>query len=470
MARNATSWRLERAHERLRSGQNARLRAGIQMARPWSLRAGTPDNSHRTPTAPHNSRCAPTSAGDSLRCERQPAQPDPRRGEDRVADGGGEADDRGLARARGREVLAVQDDDLDLGDIGEARDAVLREPRGENAPVFEAHGLKERTADRLHDGALDLVAETGRVDDGAAVEGRDDAADVYAARLGVDLHVGARRQVAALVRGAGDAEAALLCRVLLAPVELLGRRLQDGLEPRVGEVREAEGKRVERESMRDLVHVGLSREVVCGGGKAAVGALPERRGDGMELDLLVRHGVGRADGGGAGVVVMELPRRERAVAARAAFDVEDARGPEVGPRKLLLARPRDLDGLAGCLREASSLDGGVARVLAAVARAGVGHDDADLISRNVERVGQLVAHCERALRAGPDGEPIAGPLGDRRARLEGHVGDVLDGVRLLELDVGGRHCLVDRAGGAARPTLAALFYGVLPQEREQSLV
>ena len=70
----------------------------------------------------------------------------------------------------------------------------------------------------------------------------------------------------------------------------------------------------------------------------------------MELDLLVRDGVRRGDGGGAGVVVVELPRRDRAVAARAALDVDDARGPEVGPRELLLARPDELDGLAGRLR------------------------------------------------------------------------------------------------------------------------
>ena len=188
----------------------------------------------------------------------------------------------------------------------------------------------------------------------------------------------------------------------------------------------------------------------------------------MELDPLVRDVVGRADGGGAGVVVVELPRRERAVAARAALDVDDARGPEVGPRELLLARPRHLDGLAGRLREARGLERGVARVLAAVAGAGVGHDDAHLVARDVERVGQLVAHRERALRAGPHGELVAGPLGDRRPRLERHVRDVLDGVRPLELDVGGRHCFVDGADGARRPALAA--HGVLPEEREERLV
>ena len=50
-----------------------------------------------------------------------------------------------------------------------------------DAAVLEADGLEERAADALDDGALDLVAQAVGVDDGAALEGGDDAADPDAA-------------------------------------------------------------------------------------------------------------------------------------------------------------------------------------------------------------------------------------------------------------------------------------------------
>ena len=56
--------------------------------------------------------------------------------------------------------------------------------------------------------------------------------------------------------------------------------------------------------------------------------------------------------------------------------------------------------------------------------------------------GQLAAHAERPLRAGPDGQLAVLPLGHRRAGLERGMGDVGDRVRLLGADVRGLQALV----------------------------
>ncbi len=175
----------------------------------------------------------------------------------------------------------------------------------------------------------------------------------------------------------------------------------------------------------------------------------------MESDELVRRAVRVLDARSAGIVVVELPGRERPVLACAGLDLDDARGPEVGPVELLLAGPDQLDGPAGPAGQAGGLECGLARVLAAVAGPGVGHDDPHAVLGHPERRGQLAAHAERPLRAGPHGQLAVLPLGHRRAGLERGMRDVGDRVRLLGAGVRGLQSLGDRPGIRARPSPAA---------------
>ena len=164
---------------------------------------------------------------------------------------------------------------------------------------------------------------------------------------------------------------------------------------------------------------------------------------------------------------MKLPGRDRAVAPRAGRDLDHAAGTEIRPGELLLPRPDDLDRLAGRLRQPRRLDGRVAGVLAAVGGAGVGDLDAHALGGNAESLRQLVAHGEGALRPGPDGQLVAVPFRDRRPRLERRVRDVLDRVGPRELDLRGRHPLLDGALDLRR-TLALLL--VLLEILEELLV
>ena len=76
-------------------------------------------------------------------------------------------------------------------------------------------------------------------------------------------------------------------------------------------------------------------------------------------------------------------------------------------------------------------------------------------SGNPKDRGQLAPHAERPLRAGPDGQLAVLPLGHGRAGLERGMGDVGDGVGLLEADVRRLQALRDRAGPTVRSAEAA---------------
>ena len=67
----------------------------------------------------------------------------------------------------------------------------------------------------------------------------------------------------------------------------------------------------------------------------------------------------------------------------------------------------------------------------------------------MEGLHEFVAHAEGALGAGPHGELAVGPFGHGGARLERRVGDVFDGVAVLELDVGGGDGVGNGAGRRA---------------------
>ena len=82
-----------------------------------------------------------------------------------------------------------------------------------------------------------------------------------------------------------------------------------------------------------------------------------------------------------------------------------------------------------------------------------------------EGFSQLAAHAEGTLCSGPHGELSVRPLGDRGARLQRRVRDVGHRVGLLQLDIGFRETLLDRALALATLTSARRY--VLLQVIEQ---
>src|SRR6185369_17008516 len=147
---------------------------------------------------------------------------------------------------------------------------------------------------------------------------------------------------------------------------------------------------------------------------------------------------------------MKLPRRDLAVIAHSACDVDYTGGTEVSPREFLFARPDELHRFARCLCESRRFNCGLAGVLAAIPGAGVGDDDANAIFRNSKRLGEFAANAERPLCSRPHGELALLPLRHRSARLERRMSDVGYRVSLFELLVGLRKTFGNRAARICR--------------------
>src|SRR5262249_6195056 len=140
-----------------------------------------------------------------LRNHRQRSKPDTGRVEDGVSHRWGQRDDGTFARARRRQIFAVEQDGFELRDVAEAGHAVLRKTRVEDLAVRELAGFKHRAADALNDGSFDLMFQAVGVDDGAAFKGRHDAYEAHFAARAVHGDLGATGDVSTFFRPARDA-------------------------------------------------------------------------------------------------------------------------------------------------------------------------------------------------------------------------------------------------------------------------
>ena len=239
------------------------------------------------------------------------------------------------------------------------------------------------------------------------------------------------------------------------PTELLGRRLQDGPQPRVFQVLQPERERILLDRLGQVVDVAFAGEMVGRRRQRPVRALPQRGLRGVKGAALVRDFVERAQGRGARVVVGDVPRGQRAVVADSARQVDHASRAKIGPGEFLFPRPGQLHRFAGRLGKPGRLDGRFGRVLAAVAGTHVRRDDADFLLRHVERQRQLAPHAEGTLRSRPDGQLSILPFGHRGPRLQRRMGDIGDGVSRLVRVVGRRQALFDRPAVEVRAAAEA---------------
>ena len=106
------------------------------------------------------------------------AQAYSRGSEDCIAYGRRKANEAGFARTGRGQILAIEKHDLHLRRVTETRHLVFGEERILDAAVAEENPFKQRAADRLHDRALHLVAQSIGIHDRAGFPGLDDAANL----------------------------------------------------------------------------------------------------------------------------------------------------------------------------------------------------------------------------------------------------------------------------------------------------
>jgi len=133
----------------------------------------------------------------------------PQGGKDGVANGGSQTDQTGFARACRRQVLAVDEHDLNLRRVTEPGNAVLREVGVQNAAIGKEDSLEECAAHALNNGARKLIAQAVGIHNGAAIPRLNGAADAHFLASWIDLYFCAGSNVASLVHSAGNAKAAL---------------------------------------------------------------------------------------------------------------------------------------------------------------------------------------------------------------------------------------------------------------------
>src|SRR5581483_6951602 len=95
--------------------------------------------------------------------EWQGTQPRARRVVDRICDCRRETDHRALSRSNRRNVLTIEQHSLKLGQIAEARYAILRQPGIQNPPVLKLDRFEQSSAQPLHIGTFNLIAQVVRI-------------------------------------------------------------------------------------------------------------------------------------------------------------------------------------------------------------------------------------------------------------------------------------------------------------------
>src|SRR6267143_1457471 len=130
----------------------------------------------------------------------------------------------------------------------------------------------------------------------------------------------------------------------------------------------------------------------------------------MKVIKINRNIVLSLNGRGAGVVVMKLPPGARAIVPDAALDIDHTSRPKIGPSEFFFACPDEFDRLARGFCQARRLDCAFSSVFAAVTRAGIRNDDANLVFRNMKCFRQFSAHSKGPLRSGPNRELVTIPL------------------------------------------------------------
>src|SRR6266446_10843875 len=99
-----------------------------------------------------------------------------------------------------------------------------------DAAVFKLDGFEERATQPLNDGSDHLVAQTIRVDDGAAFERLDNSHDAHCPGSAVDRHFGTRSHVAALLVATSKTESLPVLRFLARPAKRFRRGFEHGAQ------------------------------------------------------------------------------------------------------------------------------------------------------------------------------------------------------------------------------------------------
>src|SRR5271166_3847536 len=196
------------------------------------------------------------------------AQPRAGRLEDRAGDRRRHDGAGGLPAAPWNLFRSIDEIDQNVGDLGKSQNRIARPVEARHHGAVEGHLFLERAAHGLYDAALDLIAQSIRIDDLPAVVRNVEAFDRELTGLAVDLNlgndadVGADQFVIDIGKPASSYGLGIAIRLWpLAPITEAGHAFENLLAPGIVEILQANVQRIDAELGRDLIDEGL----VCKG-------------------------------------------------------------------------------------------------------------------------------------------------------------------------------------------------------------
>src|SRR5579864_1964585 len=177
--------------------------------------------------------------------------------------------------------------------------------RIENASILKVNGLEQCAAKSLRDGAADLVFQSLRIHDCAAIKGFDYPNDFDLSVINGDFRAGS--DVATLLDAACEAKSPTRRTLFITPPKPLSGSLKHRTQPLILEVLQTKLQRIYLQLDRKFVHVRLASKVVRSRGQRPIRTLAQRRIGRMKCDPLIRDFIGSVHRGRPGIVVVVFP-------------------------------------------------------------------------------------------------------------------------------------------------------------------
>ena len=341
--------------------------------------------------------------------------------------------------------------DLDVRHIRECEDRIARPVDARDPRAIEDDFFEQRARQRLQDAAFDLLRQRIGIDHEPAVVRTGHAQHAHRAGAAVDIRLECSRDVrfVVLVMNERDAAAHALLRRRSArfPVDQRRRALQHFDAARIGEIREPPLERIALRSDGELVAETFDSKAIGNlAGRANVGGPQGRRLVPMDLDLGIRRHIGRcavlADEPGRdagrlrgseqrnvrqirgrfGEPHVGAPRGDLAIRIERAFDRDQLRRSLRVEAVLVGAHPLHAHRLADRTRQQQRVGGGVIVPVHAVAAGAVEIDQAHLVLRQAEDLGEGLAEFVRRLARGPDRRALLFRIRDGTRRAHRSMG------------------------------------------------
>src|SRR4029078_2600366 len=147
----------------------------------------------------------------------------------------------------------------DLRNVTNPRQLILRKLAVENLSILKLNVLEQRTANRLHHRAFNLIVQMQLIHDRTTLETLNHSLDLHTPGLRINRNFRGSRDVTPFLKSTRDPNAASFS-LFASPPKRLCRRLQHRFQTLVFDVLQTKLNRVHIYQLRLLIHVYFASE------------------------------------------------------------------------------------------------------------------------------------------------------------------------------------------------------------------